>query len=282
MEEETELRECARGAWCAAARSLRTDEGWVRVPAVGPRPLCDADRERVRKVLRELPGRYVTLWTHLGKTGGTAGSDGKPPGKSGSKVPLNLGVDALMRELVEVATSWEDQVRAVARLSHREIPRSDHHALMRACDVLIAHTDALLALELSRIYRSRDLADKRRLPENAVIVKYSTIAGWAIYSVPLSGTDGAVEFLNLAHRVRSTLLETRAPQHLEVRCSTCGRRTLERYDGYAGLEDEATCTTCGDVYSNQRYLLLLREEHEFAMARKKLRGQRQRSPRLPL
>jgi hypothetical protein len=236
-------------------------------------------------VLRDLPGRYVTLWTALGKSGRPPGSEGKPPGKSGSRVPLNLGVDALMREIIEVTTSWEYRVRDVARLSSVMTVAGrrngiTHRTLVRACAVLNAHSEALLSLNQESMYRSRDLADRRQLPDEAVVVKYSTIAGWAIYSLPMDGTDGALELLNLAHRVRSTLMETRAPHHLEVRCSTCGRRTLERFDGWAGLEDEATCTTCGDVYSNQRYLLLLREEHEEAVARKKVRGRRPRSSHL--
>lgn len=284
MDEDSGMRACARGTRCSAARSVRTEDGWERVPAMGPRPLCDLDRDHVKRTLGDLPSRYVTLWTHLGPGGGVKNGD-RPPGKSGSKVPMNLGVDALMRELIEVTTSWEDRVREVAHLSSVIVTQgrrngATHRALIRACMVLYAHSEALFSLNRMDMFRSRDMNDRRGFPNGAVIVRANYLAGWYIYKAPLNGTDGALELLNLAHKIRSTLLETRAPQHLEVRCSTCGQRTLERYDGYAGLEDEATCTTCGDTYSNQRYLLLLREEHEEAVARKKLRGRRPRSSHL--
>lgn len=280
--DETELRPCARGARCAGASSVRTETGWERVPAVSPRPLCDGDRERVRHTLARLPGRYVSLWGALGVARRVGGGDGSAHAKPGSRVPLNVGIDALMREMVEVTESWELRVRTVARLTGRRAGalRRGHLSLVQACDTLVTHSEALLSLETGEMLRSRDLADRRRLPDEATVVRYSTIAGWAVYALPLDGTGAAVEIFNLEARCRAALFENRAPQHLEVRCATCGQRTLQRYDGWAGLEDEATCTTCGDVYSNQRYLLLLREEHELALARKKLRGRRPRSPRL--
>jgi len=229
-----------------------------------------------------MPGRYVSLWAALGERGGGARQEGKPPGKAGSRVPLNLGVDALMREMLEITTSWEWRVRDVARLSEVFVIGGrrngvTHRTLIRACRVLSAHCEALLSLDDEEMFRSRDLTDRRGFPDDAVIVRSDYVAGWYVYGAQMNGTNAALEILNLQARCRSVLRENRAPQSLEPACSTCGRKTLERYDGWEGLEDEASCRTCGDVYSNQRYLLILREQHEEAVARKKARGRRPRT-----
>jgi hypothetical protein len=247
---------CARGRHCAS----RDEKG---IPPWGPRAFCEPDRTRIQAVLgpQELPALYRELGARIGdkKTGDgprVSGGGKTPP------VPINLATDAFMRLTVDIVLSWEQRVRAAARLADTDPPRNGDHtaALDRACRTLAAHIDTLLGLEPDGMRRYEDIHRREHLPEDAQGVVHPS-AGWIEYNTNLSGADAGIELLNLHHRALARL--GYKPQHVQLlsRCWDCGGTgKLVRRDGTAGLADEVTCNACRTVYVGPRLAHLMADE----------------------
>lgn len=255
-------RPCARGEHCAAATVVRDDDGAsVREPAYSPRVFCDACRDVVERCLRWLPERYLELAVRLGDR--RNGDGPKVSGGGVSSVPLRLDVDALMCDVVSVVASWDERVRVLARLSGPDTAASRRRretvALSRMCTTLAAHLDALLGLPAEPMRRFVRLEDSDDWDDGDTPVLRHYWAGWAEVIVDLSGADAGEEVIALDRRCRSLLGWTPQHENLPVPCWDCGLRTLRRYDGGAGLEDEAECTNpdCRTRYVDDRFTRLM-------------------------
>ncbi|MEU6034007.1 hypothetical protein ABZ801_01215 [Actinomadura sp. NPDC047616] len=227
--EHDDMRECAAGAHCAA----RTGDG----PARTPRPFCEADRARIAAALDAMPRYHGALGKALGErhTGPAEHVSGAPT----PAAPIRLDLADLAHQLHETLLGWEERVRAVARLP--DAPTRGVRptvAVTRAAATLASHLDALLALPAEPMARP----------------KPSEEDGWSL--IDLDGVDAGLELLDLARRCRAALGLTRAPQRMAAPCGTCGLMLLERADGPAGLDDAATCTSCGTYYSPAEYAAL--------------------------
>jgi hypothetical protein len=258
-------RPCARGERCASRN--RNGE-----PARGPRVLCFADRDFLIAAIQALPEMYLELYMVLGEKG--SGSDG-PRVSGGGKtppIPIRPDVDALMRRIIDVLSSWDERVHWVARLAGPDTDlsrrRRDGVAMTTMCRTLSAHVDALLALEPEPMMRDMDLAAYQRLPGDAVGMVH-TSAGWISYQTELGGGEAAQEIFTLHAACEAKL--GRRPQHhdLLTPCwnENCEQRMLRRWDGSAGMDDHVECRSCGDKYAGEQLQRLMVEE-ELAQQRR--------------
>ncbi len=247
--ETGEQRPCARGERCA-------ERGPGNTPALGPRAFCDTDRNIIGRALDWMPTAYTELYLRLPDK--TVGVGGRVSGSRTPPVPPNLGVDALMVDIVRILGSWDERVRAVANLSELSLRMRDGVALTTMVRTLSAHLDVLLALPPEPMLRSVSIQQAAQLPPGTV-GNVRPAAGYADVMLDLSGADAGLEILKLHGRARHMLGLTPRHQDLPVPCWACGLRTVRRWDGTAGLADEAECMECGEKYTAQRYDLLMAE-----------------------
>lgn len=253
---------CARGPHCTNPEILADR---TRLPALTPRPFCDGDRNLIGRALAVLPGLFADLAETLGER-----RRGDGPRVSGSRlappVPINLDIDALMRDIVWVVSSWDERVRLVARLSGPDTSTSRHRrdgmAIARMTSMLSAHLDALLVLPAEPMARTTSVeeAAKHALAGRLGVVHVG--AAWAEVLLDLSGADAGLEVLALERRCLGMLGWTPQHEDLPVACWECGLKAVRRRDGAAGLEDRASCSGCHTVYEGERYTLLMGEVYE--------------------
>lgn len=274
------LHDCARGEHCAARKTVAGQGGErIIVPAQTYRAFCDQDRDRVRDVLDDLPARYNELRARIGDRR-TQDGPRVSGGARTAPIPINLGIDALLRQIEEIVLSWDEHVRIVARLADLTAPtRAD--AVTTACGMLTKHVDALVGVEGVDMSRTMDLARHEHLPGDANGWVHPA-AGWIGYNTTLDGAEAGTEVLNLHHRSLKVL--GYAPQHhdLIVACWECGERSLRRHDGTAGLADHVECMRCREQYLGSRLRSLMVEEDQ-AQQRKADRERRRTEPaRVPV
>jgi hypothetical protein len=204
-----------------------------------------------------MPRLYLLLAAELGQL--RAASLGSITGTAGARVPLNLPVDALMRDMADVLISWHERVAASASLS---VPDGRHpgwqvqdgvRQVVRTCMVLAANTGPLLALQAEEMSRRMPVAAVARLGEldRAMAGMSGWVhphADWADVTLPLSGADAGLEVFGLRTAARRILGETKTrPDDLTgVRCKSCDRKVLYRADqADAGRSDTGYYSACG-------------------------------------
>ena len=240
-------RACACGRHCA-------ERDYQGTPAYGPRAFCDTDHRRIGDAIARLPETYAELRLLLPATGQ---QEERVTGSREAPVPVNLDVQAFMRQIVWVTCSWEDQVRAAVRLS--DLPdgrRRDGVALAEACRTLAAHLTALLALPSETKVRFVPPGKVEDLQPGAW---WTDTAGDAWAYSDLDGTAAGLEFLALHGRARGMLGLTRQRRRItEVPCDGCRGKGLVQSEAKAGgWEPVVRCTLCPYSYAGTQYDLLM-------------------------
>jgi hypothetical protein len=102
-----QLHRCEFGPMCRGF----VLEGGRRAPATMDQPtgLCRSCQRYVAHSMEKLPGDWCRLKLTLGEFQVSAGGGGRRP-KPGSRVPLNVGTDSLMRDIVSVCAWAADAV----------------------------------------------------------------------------------------------------------------------------------------------------------------------------
>jgi hypothetical protein len=240
---------CATGRHCA-------ERDYQGNPGLGPRAFCATDEGRIADAIAGLPETYAQLRLLLPVTGQ---QEERVTGSREAPVPVNLDVQAFMRQVVHVTCSWEDQVRAAVSLS--DLPegrRRDGVALAQACRTLNAHLTALLSLPAEDKARfeppSRKLGE---LPPGSVVQIDSAGDAWVMAA--MDGTAAGLEFLQLHGRARGMLGLTRQRRRItEVPCDGCRAKTLVQSEAKAGgWEPVVRCTACPMSYTGASYDLLM-------------------------
>jgi len=190
-------------------------------------------------------------------------------------IPINLAVDALLRQIEEIVLSWDERVRTVASLTDLTAPTT-HAAVTAAAGMLTAHVDALLGLDSQDMTRTMDLARAEHLPDDANGWVHPA-AEWIQYNTALGGADAGREVLNLHHRALKLLGRTPLHHDLITPCWECGERSLRRHDGTTGLADHVECMDCREQYLGSRLRALMVEEEQ-AQQRKADRERRRADP----
>jgi hypothetical protein len=236
--------------------------------------LCANDRAYLVETINRIPELYLELYLMLDSKGGNLAGPRVSGGGKTPPVPLRVDVDALMRDVIDVISSWEARVRDVMNLSATVDTRRRRNgfAMASTCTFLATHVDVVLALEPALMQRSLDVADVKKLPEDAAGVVH-TDSGWINYETLLSGSDAALELFSLLSRCRSKLGHTPKHQDLITPCWSehCEQRTLRRWDGSAGLEDHVECGACGARYVGEDLANLMNEE-EATLKNRTLKG----------
>lgn len=222
------MHPCARGPHCAA-RTIDPDTGHT-TPAWTWRPLCDADRDLVQHALVQLPRMHDHIAAGDGLA--SAGDGIKVATSREAPVLIDLGADELVRLIQETLVSWEERVRAVARLSPLDTAtsraRRGHVVVAQASRILAPRVDALLVLPAEPMMRDGELAE-------------------------LDGLDAAFEIFQLIWRCRATLTDTTAPARpLSTPCR-CGLRRLVQITDWQDRPDGAKCLNCRTTYTQEKF-----------------------------
>lgn len=246
---------CARAGRCRSAETTINDDGETIVtPALTGDVFCRSDRNLIWRTLRELPELWVRLHLELAVKA-TAFGD-KVAGSRTPPVPPNLAADALMRDTLTVLASWDERVRAAARLTltDTQLSRRRRHgyAMAEVTRLLLAHLDMLLALPADAMARSYPIDSREdigRIPEGCY-GRSNRTGGYADVAVELSGADAGEDILRLHHRARAFLGETRMTERLDVPCPGCDLLMLERRQGSSYA---AECRECGRLLTLAEY-----------------------------
>lgn len=260
--DSSEMRPCARGVHCSD-RQVVIDQGErIEQPTWTYRAFCDRDREHLICAIEDLPAKYARLYLELPRSGGVGE---KVSGSKSPPVPLRVDVEALMRDIVHTAVTWQEIVAAVAGLAEPGRKRQGR-ALRDACRALSAHVDALLSLESWPVARYIPIHRAANLPSGTTGHVFPN-AGYAVVLLELDGAQAGLELLDVHARCRSMLGLTRRRDLLSVPCHACGHVAIYRDETAEGLQDEAHCGNCRQTYTGQQWKLLQRLTYEEEIAR---------------
>jgi hypothetical protein len=277
---------CACGQRCA-------ERDYQGQPKRGPRAFCETDRDYIGTVIRRLPETYVLL---RGLLVPAMEQDERVSGSREAPVPMNLDVQAFMQQVVHVALSWEDQVRAFASLSDPDecpackgdgetgqgacaaclgagkVKTRDGAALARACRLLggTGHRDSSGCMDTGYLDKllllppepkERFIQPDRKvsdLPPGTFVRIDSSGDAWG-EAEDMDGTAAGLEFLRLDGRARGILGFTRQRRRItEVPCDGCRGKTLVQQEAkLGGWEPVVRCTACPVSYTGAAYDLLM-------------------------
>lgn len=254
---------CARENQC-------TDADYQGNGAACNRAFCEKDEQWIGKILAEMPETYTRLRLLLARSQ-QAGE--RVSGSREAPIPLATDIDAFMREIVHVTLDWDDQVRAVARLSDYPVGRRrDAVALADACRTLGRSLSTLLSL-----------APEIKVRHVPMSVLYEAELDFSIWwdtsgdawgNVTMDGTDAGLEFLRLSGRARGMLGLNRGRRRItEVPCDDCDATTLVQWEARdGGYEPVIRCTNCPNAYIGKRFELMMGRVYSVQMQRMERHG----------
>ncbi|MGI5201681.1 hypothetical protein ACQEU6_08875 [Spirillospora sp. CA-108201] len=254
---DDDRRPCVRGTRCDSAMIVWENGHTLRLPALGYRTLCDADRAGLKRTIIALPGLYDVANSMLGDHPAPQhGADARPTGRPTPPTLVNTGMDELMRTAYHLVASWYERVDTVAGgrgYTTAQTGRLNHQAAIREMAWCLAkNIDALLALRPAEMVRYISLQAADELPDGEMVRRHYA-AGYATWFPAMDGGDACNELMDLAARARRRLGLTGSDVDLPVPCTQpdCGERGhMVRPDGAVGLEDYAVCRSCGHRYED--------------------------------
>jgi hypothetical protein len=198
-------------------------------------PLCDGCLDAAARDIRSMPRDYRDLAQRLAP--GARFLAERPGGGGDPPAPIDLRVDALMREIHHALTVWEPAVREFAGLSPERVGRvRAGFAVLTAARIIAPRTHTLAALPPIACYAE----------------------GFGVAPVVRDGIAAVGQLRALHRRARLVLGLTRLVQHLPGECSKCGAAALRRNDG----SDTVHCAHCGRSWTYddyRRYVCLILE-----------------------
>jgi hypothetical protein len=245
------VNRCARGTTCAAAERATGPDGEPmndpdgkprKIGAICDRPLCDLCEQKVSRVLDESPALYRDVRNHTLLKSAAVRSE-MVSASRGSPMPLNARALDLGEQLWWLLCSWEDAVRAIARLTpaQREGKREGRQ-VQDAATLLNAHLTAWIA---------------------APTIGFQMNTGHDPHTdaaTEQSGVDAAIALLDWRTQVRQLpgldRKATKAVRRYEQRCPACGVRAITHRAG----DDLMQCQNCG---ATQPYLPTLPREADY-------------------
>lgn len=244
--------QCRRGRQCGAAehrdvevltpgRDGQATPATIRrlVPgrATAPGGLCRVCVSGAHVAVRQLPADYAELQLLLAK--GSGGGGVPVSGSRELQVPIRLGVDALAHAILDELERWAPVLAERSGFAWwpagSRAARVDH-----AAGWLMVRFDVLLDLPPMVVTRI-DGGEERISGRNPMRV------------VEEDGVDAAIALLQLHDRVTAVAGRTERSVRLQMPCPECGRRTLERPEGPAGLRDYVHCIRCHHTMSWDSY-----------------------------
>lgn len=247
-------RPCARGRWCASAKSAERPDGTTeRIPGFTYQAFCPACTDLIVTALTDLPGAYARVEKEYGIP--VRRSDQAVRVPFGPSVPIRLDVDALQREAPPVIGAWAARVRAVPGLQLSDPEHGSPESVegfAEACRVLRLHTTPLLSLQskwMTRTYRLPLDEETEELIADEEILRAGE--DYVTVQVLCDGATAGNEILDLARRSAVVLGETRPqPETFDgIPCRECENISLERAEPPPDPNTPAMmsrCSTCGD------------------------------------
>lgn len=231
------VHRCERGARCFAAETITSPKDGSKEKRGTPcdRILCDACENKVRQALDAAPALYVRLRNAtLVRT--TAVRTEMVTASKSSPLPLNSHALDLGEQLWWLLITWEDEVRRIARLTHRApTGKREARQVQDAAETLAAHLTAWIAAPPTPFivnsghdwWWSRDgqkIATEAAIEQSGVEAA-SALLDWRSHARNLPGLD-----TNAAKAIRK----------YEHRCPACGARAVTHHAG----DDLMQCQAC--------------------------------------
>lgn len=227
---DDEQRRCQRAERCRASEVLIDGDERRRLGAPCDRPLCPACEQAVTEALADAPWLYRDLRNATLVRGRQAPGE-KVTRSAGSPMPLNARALHLAEQLAWLLTTWEDEVRSIARLSHpAHSGKREGRQVLDAARLLKAHVSAWLAAPATELEVSR-------------------------HDEPItqSGADAACALLDWRRRVRLLPgLDADAPKAVrryDEPCMYCAVRAVTHRAG----DDRVHCQSCGAAWDRELY-----------------------------
>ena len=277
--------DCVRGEYCSGVKMAADGSGMV--PAMTYRAFCDGCQDHVGRCLREMPGLFLRLEFEMAEA---LMSEMLCRVPFGPKVSLRLDIDEVMRATAASLATWEARVRSTARLSPRDlsVPVLSPESVRDAVKLLNTHLTALLALQPKGMTQVIPLPPRRDddsaltwndylpsgellppkerplpiPPDIAEMLADAEIVRIGVDFVATmkqrGGSDAGMEILDLHHRARRILAETRPrPADLpDFPCRECEHKSLVLADP-AWHDDEpdyySRCLNCKDRMTRDDY-----------------------------
>jgi len=174
----------------------------------------------IADAVRDLKTLYVELYLFLPKTSNRSNEPIVSGTRDERKVPLKLNVEALMREIVDVAVSWHEHVADVTTNASQR----PGVLLNAAVKDLVIKIPTLARLENTTVVRDGALVD-------------------------MSGVQACLELLRLRARARKVLGIEQYIETREAPCPSCGAYALTRASG----ESDSRCEECARCVSEKEY-----------------------------
>lgn len=226
-----ELHRCHRGARCVNSERLEGVRLGQKIAA--SEGLCPSCERVVDSAIRALPADYVQLSQQLAKVKRAGGVP-----VSGSRelpVPIDLGTEALLADIVRESVAWATSVSEVlgAPLTASALRGYRDAVLVAfAAETLAGHLAVLLAL--------RDVVHLGWIDGVRTVVEHQ-------------GYEGAEALLALHERTRAYSGQVRLVHRLPAPCPECERVALVREDG----DETVECSACAHRMSWDDYSSLV-------------------------
>lgn len=275
-QQDDEQGRCSRLDWCSG-RTIEIHAGErIVIPAATPRAYCHACESHITLCLEgaEDPvtgadNGMAALWARLhAELGEARQSEVMVKMAFGPSLPLSEAIDAQMRNMGWVLSTWEDVVRDVWHMSAipKDVasrPQDSLADIERSVTVLVPRISTLLSLQPRDMMR---YPDRRRPPkdrdippglyDDAIVLsadRFTITAAWEA-----GGLAAGQEILHLHYMARRLLLETNPPMPRlpDFRCRVCECFTLRRAapPWYAdGIWYHSACDSCGDEMTRDEY-----------------------------
>jgi ribosomal protein S27E len=229
-------------------------------PGVGARAERSASGERAlvlrldtEQLMRDI-FELVSTWAQIVRdTAGLSEQRGHRPRVTARSAPTRalavevLACDVESRDVVPV-----DRVVERETVHVRQAPpdRSTGWALTSSCRTLTAHVETWLALPEQAVARA---VSTRQLELMVAPHVTKVIEGGALVVTDVTGVEAALEVLDVAHRARRALGQTRGKDRLrDAACPACHAAALVRQHGAGQVE----CEACGETWSEDDWSLL--------------------------
>lgn len=231
---------CRAGKRCTARTRTEDGKGWTPAATINPNSLCNSCIRWVESETAALWADYLALHRIVGERPNAQHEGGKRPDPT-SQIPLNVHVDALMRDIVDTVERAAEQI---ADILHIDNPEHPNPTALLAAGLAIVEPNITILSRVGKFDAQQwnDAGDK----------------------VEALNTDGPTLCLKLAelhHHAQNQLGETRGRDRMPVPCPRCEHSALGRWHG----ADNVDCLHCGSSWTESDYkrmTLILADDYQ--------------------
>jgi hypothetical protein len=206
-------------------------------PGYADRELCQPHEVAGLEAIGRLPRDWSDLEPLIWDKGAARHDTGRIDSVFGPTEPIDIGADALARELVYTACVWEIAVRAQASLwdAPNQHAMGGYQDLARASRTLVAHYPVLLSID-----RHEHMGYDRK-------------------PAVMDGVDAVISLTSLHRRAHNKVGFTRMTHEVPGGCGNCGRETLRHKDPDGREQDDVFCALCHWTCSWDVYVDVMQE-----------------------